>query len=93
MDPKKSVSIKKNQKALILRILTDPSFKKMLIAEPAKALGKKRISVEMQKEINMILAIVKGIDAQISALADELLCANGGNCGIATGGGCGIVSV
>jgi hypothetical protein len=73
----------KRQRDLILRALTDPGFRKMLATDPAQALGKKRITVTMKKEIGMILAVAKGIDAQIAAIADELLCANGGPCGIA----------
>ncbi|MBI5026609.1 MAG: hypothetical protein HZC12_07790 [Nitrospirae bacterium] len=82
MEEKKRQSFKKRQKELILRALTDPAFRKLLMSDPAKALGKK-ITIEIRKEIKMILAAVKGIEAQISALADELLCANGGPCGIA----------
>jgi len=79
---KKSPQLKKRQKELILRALTDPSFRNGLINEPEKTLGTKLTS-EKKKEIKMILAFVKGIDSQISHLADELLCSNGGPCGIA----------
>ncbi len=72
---------KKRQKDLILKALTNPSFRKLLMNEPAKALDKK-ITVEIQKEIKMVLAVVKGIEAQIANLADMLLCVNG-PCGIA----------
>jgi hypothetical protein len=80
---KKTQAYKRRQKELILRALTEPVFRRMLVTDPAKALGRGRISPEMKKEVSMVLAIVKGIDSQISALADELLCANGGGCGIA----------
>jgi hypothetical protein len=82
METKKNTPMKKAQKELILKALTDASFRKLLTADPTKALGKK-ITAEIEKEIKIVLAIVKGIDAQISHLADELLCANGGPCGIA----------
>ena len=83
MDEKKSATYRKRQRESVLRTLTDPAFRKMLATDPAQALGKKRISTTMRKEIGMILAMAKGIDAQIAAIADELLCANGGPCGIA----------
>ena len=81
MDMKKKASLKKAQKELILKALTDASFRKLLTTDPAKALGKK-ITSQIEKEVKIVLAVVKGIDAQISHLADELLCANGGPCGI-----------
>jgi len=76
-------SVSKRQKELILRALTEPAFRKMLATNPKQALDKKRITPTIKKEIGIVLAIVKGIDAQIAALADQLLCANGGPCGIA----------
>ena len=82
METKKKASLKKAQKELIFKALTDASFRKLLTADSAKALGKK-ITPQIEKEVKMVLAVVKGIDAQISHLADELLCANGGPCGIA----------
>jgi hypothetical protein len=76
-------SYKEQQRELIVRALTDAKFRQMLAVEPAKALGKKGLTAEMKKEVGMILAAVKGIRFQIAAIADELLCANGGGCGIA----------
>jgi hypothetical protein len=70
------------QKKLIVRTLTDPKFRRILIKEPQKALGIRKLTPEVKKEIAMVLAAVKGIQSQINALADELLCANGGGCGI-----------
>jgi hypothetical protein len=81
MERKKPQPYKRRQKDLILRALTEPAFRKLLAVNPAKALGKK-MTVERKKEVDLILAVVKGIEAQISHLADELLCANG-PCGIA----------
>ena len=74
---------KNKQKELILRVLTDPKFKRLLVQDPTKALNVEKITPEIKKEINVVLAVVKGIESQISNLADELLCANGGPCGIA----------
>ena len=77
-------SAQKANKAMILRALTDPAFRKQLVADPAAALGKKKpLSAVQLKEVNLVLAIIKNIDRQIGTIADELLCANGG-------GGCGI---
>lgn len=83
MPEKKSRAYLQRQKDLILRALTDPKFRTELQEDPSKALGLAKLNAETKKEISMILAAVKGINAQISALADELLCANGGGCGIA----------
>ncbi len=83
MAERKNPAFKKRQKELVLRALTDPQFRKMLASEPAQALGQKRLTPQAQKEVRLIIAVVKGIEAQIAALADELLCANGGPCGIA----------
>jgi len=74
---------KKRNRDLIYKALTDPKFRKMLQEKPAEALGVKTISLEKKREIRFVLASVKSIENQISILADELLCANGGPCGIA----------
>jgi hypothetical protein len=70
-------------KALICKALTDVTFRKQLAADPAKALGVKTVTPAKAKEITKVLATLKEIDAKINGLADELLCANGGPCGIA----------
>ncbi len=70
-------------KALISKALTDVTFRKQLETEPAKALGIKTVTPAKAKEITKVLATLKEIDAKINGLADELLCANGGPCGIA----------
>jgi len=80
---RKSSAYTKRQKEFILKALTEPKFRKALVEDPAKALSARRITPEMEREIALVLAAVKGINAQISALADQLLCANGGPCGIA----------
>lgn len=86
MEPKergKTVARTKKNREFIYRALTDPKFRKQLQKEPARALGVKVLTAEKKKEIRFILAAVKGIEVQIGSLADELLCANGGPCGIA----------
>ncbi len=74
---------KEANKALIIKALTDVTFRKQLETEPAKALGTKTVTPAKAKEITKVLATLKEIDARINGLADELLCANGGPCGIA----------
>ena len=76
-------SYREKQKKLIVRALTDPKFRVLLEKSPEKALNVDKLSAENVKEVKFILASVKGIKAQISSLADQLLCANGGGCGIA----------
>jgi hypothetical protein len=78
---KKKVLGKKMNKELIQKALTDPKFRKLLMKEPTKALNVKRVTKIQLREIELVLAAVKGIEAQMEALADELLCA----CSIATG--------
>jgi hypothetical protein len=78
----KRKSIEAN-KTLICKALTDVTFRKQLETEPPKALGVKTVTPAKAKEITKILANLKEIDAKINGLADELLCANGGPCGIA----------
>lgn len=68
---------------LIIRALTDPGFREMLMEAPERALGLKEISELNQAELRFIQAAVSGIECQVGALADQLLCANGGPCGIA----------
>lgn len=69
-------------KQLIVRALTEPRFRKLLVTDPAKALDVSRISAQNEQEIGFVLAAVEGIEYQISALADKLLCLDG-PCGIA----------
>ena len=79
----KKISTKAVNRKLVMKALTDPKFRRQLKANPAKALGKRKLSAIETKEVDLVLAVIKGIDRQIGSLADELLCANGG-------GGCGI---
>lgn len=79
----KKISAKVVNRKMVVKALTDARFRRMLKADPAKALGLKKLTAVQQKEVDLVLASVKGIERQIGALADELLCANGG-------GGCSI---
>jgi hypothetical protein len=81
--PTKSQPRKGANKELVVRALTDPKFRKLLATDPAKALGVAKLTAVKEREVKLVLAVVKGIDRQIANLADELLCANGGPCGIA----------
>lgn len=77
------ISTRAVNRKLVLKVLTDPKFRRQLKDNPAEALGKRKLTPVEIKEVELVLAVVKGIDRQIGSLADELLCANGG-------GGCGI---
>ena len=70
-------------KQIVIRALTDPEFRAMLQKSPKQALGINRLTAKNREEIRFLLATVKAIEFQITNLADELLCANGGPCGIA----------
>ncbi len=74
----------KVSKKIILQALTDPKFRKLLETNPKKAIGVSTLTEANMREIKKALTVVKKIESQISTLADELLCADGG-CGIATG--------
>ncbi len=80
---KLSTATKEKNRALVYKALTDPSFRKLLETQPAKALGVSSLSPEKTKMVATALAAIKQIDAKIIGIADELLCANGGPCGIA----------
>jgi hypothetical protein len=73
----------KKNRELIYKALTDPKFRRLLQAKPTEALGVRSLNLEQKKEIKLVLATVKGIESHIATIADELLCANGGPCGIA----------
>ncbi len=83
MAEEKKAAYSKRQKDLIYRALTDAAFRKRLEAEPQRALHLKTFGGTQTKEIERVLVLVRDIEARISALSDELLCANGGPCGIA----------
>ena len=68
--------IEKNRE-FILKALTDPTFRKALEENPARALGMREFTDVNKQEVRLILAAVKGIETQISAASDELLCAYG----------------
>jgi hypothetical protein len=73
---------RKENKELVYKALTDPQFRSLLETDPQKALGKP-LSGQKLDEIKNVLDSAKGIDANISQIGDELLCAHGGPCGIA----------
>ncbi len=70
-------SPRKANKELVLKALTDPKFRKLLAADPTKALGKRRLTDIQKREIELVLASVKGIELQLNIMADKLLCACG----------------
>ena len=72
-----------DNRELILRALTDATFRNSLSRDPARTLGIRSATTLTRKEIDSILSKVRQIESQISSLADELLCASGGPCGIA----------
>ena len=78
-NPKERVAGRKANKQLILKALTDAKFRKQLETDPVNALGKKKLTDIQKKEIEIVLASVKGIESHMSIIADELLCA----CGVA----------
>lgn len=78
---KPSPEKQKKNRDMILRALTDRKFRKLLEATPDQALGA-RVTDVKQREISLVLATVRGLEAQIKAIGDELLCLNG-PCGIA----------
>jgi hypothetical protein len=71
---------------LVYKVLTDPAFRAKLQKEPAAALGKKELTPVQANEVKKVLDEVDRIQMQVNRIADELLCANGGPCGIAKGG-------
>ena len=77
---KPSPEKQKKNRDMILRALTDRKFRKLLEATPEQTIG--RVTDVKQREISLVLATVRGIEAQIKAIGDELLCLNG-PCGIA----------
>lgn len=73
----------KDKRDFILKALIDPEFRKALEENPGRALNIRELTEINKREVRLILAAVKGINTQIAAAADELLCAYGpGSCGI-----------
>lgn len=70
---------------MIYKVLTDPAFRKKLEADPAIAVGKKELTAAQKLEVKKVLTMADEIHQKVQRLADELLCANGGPCGIAKG--------
>lgn len=78
-DPKERQQVNRD---LVLRALTDRKFRKQLADDPKAALGGEVTDIH-RREISLVLAAVKGIESQIRAVGDELLCVEGPPCGIA----------
>lgn len=67
--------------ALLRRLLTDPAYFRLLDTNPMQVLGP-RCTPEDVRMIKNALEQVRLANASIEHVADELLCANGGPCGI-----------
>jgi hypothetical protein len=80
---KRAVGTRRANKKLIVKALTDPRFRRMLVTNPQKALGVTRLSAVNKREIELVVKTVRGIESQISSMADYLLCVTDGPCGIA----------
>jgi hypothetical protein len=70
---------------LVYKALTDPGFRKLLESDPGRAVGKPKLTEQQKLEVKKLISIVDEIQGKIGRIADELLCANGGPCGIARG--------
>lgn len=70
---------------MVYKVLTDPAFRKKLEIDSAAAVGKKTLTESQKLEVKKVLALVDEIQQKVQRIADELLCANGGPCGIAKG--------
>ena len=66
---------KKANRDLVYRALTDPKFRRLLQTNPRKALGKPKLTAVQLREVDLVLASVKGIQSQMNNMADKLLCA------------------
>ncbi|MBL7199147.1 MAG: hypothetical protein ISS56_03270 [Anaerolineae bacterium] len=64
------------------RALTDPVFRRTLETNPQKILGRNVTQRDLES-IKTVLRKARQVDGQIEALAGELLCADGGGCGLA----------
>lgn len=74
--------LRKNNRELIYKTITDVNFRRALKSSPTRALKISEVTEKNKREINKILSTTEKIQSQINALADELLC-SGGGCGIA----------
>ena len=72
-----------NKAELVKKALTDPSFRQLLQTQPTKALGVTTLTPENKALVDSVIAQVDAVNVKVSGIADELLCANGGPCGIA----------
>ena len=74
---------KQKNREFVYKALVDPNFRAQLERDPAKALQVRALTPKTRTEVKNVLDTIKRIEAQINGLVDELLCANGGPCGIA----------
>ena len=81
--PEKPESKPKANRDLILRALTDRQFRKVLEKNPQEAIGARKMTDINKREISLVLATVRGLEAQIRSVGDELLCLEPPPCGIA----------
>jgi hypothetical protein len=73
---------REKNKNMLMKALTDPKFRELLKSSPQKALGLKTITDKNKQEIAKITQLVSKFESDLASLADQLLCANGGGCGI-----------
>ena len=74
VDPETRRIKKEESKKLMLKALVDPEFRKTLREKPEEALHVEKITDFEKHEIKLLLAVIEGIDYQINALSDEVLC-------------------
>jgi len=74
--------LKKQNRELIYKTITDPNFRRYLQTSPARAMRLSSVTEKNKLEIQKVLSFTDKINSQITALADELLC-SGGGCSIA----------
>ena len=66
---------RKANREMVYRALTDPKFRQLLETNPREALNKPKLTEVQKREVDLVLASVKGIQSQMNNMADKLLCA------------------
>jgi hypothetical protein len=82
---KETIMANPKNRELVYKALTDPAFRKKLETDPGGAVGKPNLTQQQRLEVKKVISFVDEIQGKIGRIADELLCANGGPCGIARG--------